>query len=168
MKKTQFLYIVIALFFVIGGFVWYKFKVPKFANGQAAKDFQTVLRDGSTVRLSDLRGKFVLLQFWGSWCGPCRRENPAIVEIFKKYNSRGFEIFSIGIEQSRDRWEKAIEKDGMAWRLHTTDLQMFDGAVAKTYGVWQIPSTWLIDPDGRVIGVNLLPEKIEQLLASRL
>ncbi len=168
MKKTQFLYITLAICFLLGGFMWYKYKVPRFANGQNAKDFSVQIRDGRTAKLSDLRGKYVLLHFWGSWCGPCRAENPGLFEIYKNYNALGFDIFSIAIEQNRERWERAIEKDGLIWPHQFSDFQMFDGSVAKLYGVWQIPSTWLLDPEGKVIGVNFSPEKIEKVLAERL
>ncbi len=147
---------------------WYWFKVPKFVNGEHAADFSALLADGSTARLSELRGQYVLLQFWGSWCGPCRAENQALAPLYRKFHDRGFEVFSVGIEAQRGRWLRAIESDSLAWRFHTVEPVDFSGPIAKQYGVRQIPATWLIDPKGTIIGVNLSPEKMDALLTARL
>lgn len=166
MKKWQLALVGLAL--VGGVFLWHWYKVPKYINGDAATDFAAQLADGSTARLSDLRGKYVVLQFWGSWCGPCRRENPGLAALYQKYHARGFEIFSVGIEQNRERWLRAIEADGMAWRYHAVEIGDFDGPIARQYRVWQIPSTWLINPEGGIIGTNLSPEQMDKMLAERI
>lgn len=152
----------IAIF--IGLAIWYWYFRPKYIMGETAPDFEAKVLSGETVKLSDLRGKYVLLQFWGSWCGPCRAENPHLVALYNKYHDKGFEIFSVGIERREDQWKRAIESDGMIWKYHTSDFKEFDGEIAGKYRIHSIPSTWLIQPDGIIRGVNLTPEAIEQVL----
>lgn len=160
--------IALAVLLVGGVFLWYRYKVPKYINGEQAADFSAQLADGSTARLSDLRGKYVLLHFWGSWCGPCRKENPELVALYQKHHAQGFDVFSVGIEQNMARWQKAIVSDSLAWRHHTVEIGDFDGSIAKLYRVWQIPSTWLIDPEGRIVGTNLLPSQMDKVLGDKL
>lgn len=149
-------------------FVWYKYRQPRFIAGDRAPDFEAALADGQKARLSDLKGKYVLLHFWGSWCGPCRAENPALAEIYQKYGGRGFEVFSIGIEQNPKAWQRAIEYDSLAWRYHVMESADFGGGAAKLYNIKAIPATFLINPVGDIMGVNLSPEQIEKMLAERL
>jgi peroxiredoxin len=150
-------------------FAWYKYRQPRFIAGDKAPDFEAVLADGqTTARLSDLRGKYVLLHFWGSWCGPCRAENPALAAIFQKYQGQGFEIFSIGIEQSPEAWQRAIEHDKLGWHYHAMESVDFGGGAARLFNVKVIPATFLINPDGDIMGVNLPPEQIEKILSERL
>lgn len=145
---------------------------PKFINGETAPDFSIQLKTGETARLSDLRGKFVLLQFWGSWCGPCRRENPHLKTLLNEFGPRGFEIFSIAIERNAEAWNAAIERDGIGWKYHAAefsdDLQFFSGPVVGLFKVRAIPQTYLIDPKGLIIGVNLPPDQLEKTLSTRL
>jgi thiol-disulfide isomerase/thioredoxin len=165
-KKIALFALVLAL---LGGvYMWYIYNVPKYIVGTKAPDFEAKIIDGSTKRLSDLKGNYVILQFWGSWCGPCRRENPELVKIYKHFGGQGLEIFSVAIEQKTAPWESAIMKDSMIWPYHTVELEYFKGPIAKLYGVLQIPSVWLIDPSGMIIGNNMLPSKIEELLVSKL
>jgi thiol-disulfide isomerase/thioredoxin len=162
LKKILVVLLAVAL---IGGvYTWYRYKIPKYVNGEKATDFQAVITDGSTVKLSDLQGKYVLLQFWGSWCGPCRREMPEIVELYKKYGGKNFEIFSVGIEQNKERWLSAIQKDNMIWKYQTIELGYFDGPIAKLYRVLEIPNLWLIDPNGIIVGHNMDFKKMEELI----
>lgn len=149
-------------------FAWYKYRQPHFIAGEKAPDFEVVLADGQNARLSDLKGKYVLLHFWGSWCGPCRAENPHLAVIYQKYENKGFEIFSVGIEQSAEAWQRAIEHDGLAWRHHSMEPGDFGGGASKLYNVKVIPATFLINPDGDIMGVNLPPEQIEKILSERL
>lgn len=149
-------------------FIWYKYRTPRYLTGDQAPDFEVTLADNSQAKLSDLRGKHVLLQFWGSWCGPCRRENPHLLQLYQQYHPKGFEIFSIGIEQSQKAWQRAIEQDSMIWRYHSADFNEFKGGVAQQFNIHSIPATFLIDPQGLIIGVNLAPEQMEKLLAKRL
>jgi len=149
-------------------FAWYRYRQPNFIMGDAAPDFEVSLLRGEKARLSDLKGKYVLLQFWGSWCGPCRAENPALAGLYAQYHDRGFEMFSIGIEQSPEAWQRAIAADGMNWKYHAMEDQDFGGGQAKQYHITSIPTTFLINPDGVITGVNLSPKEIDKTLSARL
>jgi thiol-disulfide isomerase/thioredoxin len=119
---------------------------------------------GKMLKLSNMKGKVVLLDFWASWCGPCRRENPNVVKLFNKYKAKGFDIFSVSLDQDRDRWIKAINDDGLLWTSHVSDLKFWQNEAARTYGVSSIPSTVLIDKDGLIIARNLRGEQLENKL----
>lgn len=147
---------------------WYRYRQPRFRSGDKAPDFQVTLSDGRSARLSDLKGKYVLLQFWGSWCGPCRAENPALADIYRAYGGKGFEIFSIGIEQNPQAWRRAIRQDAMVWPCHAMESQDFNGGAARLFNIKSIPATFLLDPEGTIIGTNLAPEQIEKTLSERL
>ncbi len=147
--------------------VW-KYRQPNFRGGDKAPDIDVVLVDGQHAKLSDLKGKYVLLQFWGSWCGPCRQENPYLVQLYNKYHDKGFEIFSIGIESSRESWLSAIKNDGMIWRYHSMEPINFDGSLAKQFNIKSIPTTFLLNPEGVIMGVDLLPNYLEKMLSEKL
>ena len=149
-------------------FLVYRYRQPRFIAGETAPDFTATLLNNERARLYDLRGKYVLLQFWGSWCGPCRAENPYLVELYKKYMTRGFEIFSIGIEQSPASWQRAIRADGMVWKYHTAEFEDFEGPLAKMYNIHAIPATFLINPQGVIMGVNQSPETVDKMLETGL
>jgi len=123
--------------------------------GDVAPDIALSSPDGKKYSLSDLKGKVVLLDFWASWCGPCRRENPAVVQIYDKYKSKGFTVFSVSLDGSTDRWKKAIAKDKLAWPYHVSDLQKWKSAPAREYGVSSIPKTFMIDKEGKIASVGL-------------
>ncbi len=160
-------YALVAILLLLA-FAWYRYRQPNFIMGDAAPDFEVALQSGEKARLSDLRGRYVLLQFWGSWCGPCRAENPALAALYVQYHERGFEVFSIGIEQRRDAWERAIATDGMAWKYHAMEDQDFTGGQARQYNITSIPTTFLLNPEGVIAGVNLTPEQMGKTLAARL
>ena len=138
--------------------------------GQVAPDIEMADIEGNTRKLSDLRGKVVLIDFWASWCGPCRRENPNVVKAYAEYKDRGFDVFSVSLDKTADRWAAAIEQDGLIWTNHVSDLKGWQNAAAKLYDVRSIPATFLIDQEGKVVASNLrgpaLDIKLEELLGS--
>lgn len=148
----------------------YFYQKPQFVNGQKALDFQATTIQNQRFTLSDLRGSYVLLDFWGSWCGPCRMENPAWVALNQKLagqklpHADAFHIVSIGVEYNADNWKRAIAYDGLNWPLHILDLsssvKFFDSPITKLYKVRSLPSNYLIDPKGIIVGVNLTPEAV--------
>lgn len=143
--------------------------------GMPAPEISMKSPDGKQYSLSDLKGKVVLLDFWASWCGPCRKANPHVVEVYHKYKDKGFTVFSVsldgidsrtktrfpteqqfqeGLEQSRKNWVAAIEKDQLIWPYHVSELTKWESAAAKQYGVSGIPKTFLIGRDGKIVAVN--------------
>lgn len=143
--------------------------------GMNAPDIRMKSPDGKEYALSDLKGKVVLLDFWASWCGPCRRENPNVVKVYNQYKAQGFTVFSVSLdgldsrskaryqgqdlapimESQRKRWVNAIEKDGLLWEYHVSDLQKWESAAGRTYGVRSIPATFIIDREGKIAAVNV-------------
>ena len=138
---------------------------PAVAVGEVAPDISLPNPDGEKMSLSDLRGKYVLLDFWAGWCRPCRMENPNIVAMYDKYKARGFEIFSVSLDRSRQKWLSAIAEDGLRWPAHVSDLNHFRSQAATTYKVNGIPFALLLDPEGRVIGKNLRGRMLQAKLA---
>lgn len=136
----------------------------KLAPGKEAPDFEEAMADGSTMKLSDLRGQYVLLDFWASWCGPCRRENPHVVRLYNKYKDQGFTVMSVSLDKSKDSWLKAIKKDGLTWPNHVSDLKYWQSKAAQLYGVRGIPFTVLIDKEGKIIRTKLRAHDLEQEL----
>ena len=125
------------------------------------------------IKLSDLRGKLVLIDFWASWCKPCRRENPNKVLAYKYYNNKefvngnGFEIYSISLDKNSKAWDEAIKKDNLFWKNHVSDLKGWESEAAKTYNVKSIPSNILIDKDGTIIAKNLKGNRLINFLQSQ-
>lgn len=119
---------------------------------------------GVMRRLSDLRGKVVLIDFWASWCRPCRAENPNVVRLYQRYRDMGFEVFSVSLDNDFDRWCQAIQADGLVWPNHVSDLRGWSSAAGKTYGISSIPSTVLVDRDGNVLARNLRGQQLENKL----
>lgn len=137
------------------------------AIGALAPDFSLPTPDGGSIALSSLRGKYVLIDFWASWCGPCRQENPKVVRMYNEYKDKGFEIFGVSLDQSKDKWLKAIADDKLTWP-HVSDLKGWQSAAAELYGVNSIPQTILVDKEGKIIAKGLRGADLEQKIATLL
>lgn len=133
------------------------------AIGQSAPLFEMNDKDGNPVALERFKGKYVLIDFWASWCGPCREENPNVVAAFEKYNDKGFEIFGVSFDDNKEKWLQAVVQDGLTW-VHVSDLKGWGNAVGKIYGVKSIPHSVLIDKDGVIIAKNLRGKELHQKL----
>ncbi len=150
-KRIQYLVFIILItgvIFVIDD-VWF----DNAEKGALAPDFETTLIDGSSFKLSDLRGKYVLLDFWGSWCPPCRKENPKLAELHQKYSDE-LTIVTVALEKDTLSWKKAAQKDGFVWKNQIVDRNRFVrlSSIARKYDVTEIPVKFLISPDGKLIG----------------
>lgn len=133
--------------------------------GKEVADISMKNPDGETMSLSDLKGKVVLIDFWASWCGPCRKENPNVVKAYNEYKDKGFTVYSVSLDKDKNRWLQAIEQDGLIWPNHVSDLKGWSNAAAQNYGVSSIPFTVLIDQEGKVIATNVRGEALEKYLA---
>jgi len=138
----------------------------KLKDGNEAPEISLKDPDGNTIKLSSLKGQYVLIDFWASWCGPCRRENPNNVKLYNKYHEKGFEIYAVSLDKDKQAWLNAIENDGLTW-IHVSDLKFWDSEGAKKYNVTGIPYTVLLDKEGKIIGKGLrgnsLKNKLEEI-----
>jgi peroxiredoxin len=132
--------------------------------GGQAPEFALNTPDNKTVALSSLKGKYVLLDFWASWCGPCRQENPNVVAAFNKYKNKNFTILSVSLDNDKAKWQQAIAQDKLAW-THVSDLKGWESGVAGTYGIQAIPANFLLDPGGKIIAKNLRGADLDNKLA---
>lgn len=137
----------------------------KTAIGNVAPEFLQNDTLGNPVALSSFRGKYVLVDFWASWCGPCRRENPMVVKAFQQFQAKGFTIVGVSLDQpgAKEKWMDAIHKDALTW-THVSDLKYWENEVAKQYGIRAIPQNFLLDPSGKIIAKNLNGENLEKKL----
>lgn len=139
-------------------------KMSAVGIGQLAPDITLSNPEGKEITLSSLRGKVVLVDFWASWCGPCRKEMPNVVKAYAKFKSKGFEIYGVSLDQEKDRWLEAIAKDGITWP-QVSDLKQWQSEVVPLYSIQSIPYTILLDKEGKILAKNLRGEDLEKKLA---
>ena len=131
--------------------------------GDMAPDFSLPDPSGKKISLSSFRGKYVLVDFWASWCKPCRMENPNVVKAYQQYKGKNFTILGVSLDKKKEAWVEAIQADGLAWN-HVSDLKFWDSAVVPLFGINAIPTNFLLDPQGKVIAANLRGDALEQKL----
>ncbi len=135
------------------------------ANGKQAPDFTAADTSGKNFTLSSLKGKYVLVDFWASWCVPCREENPNVVKAYQRFHNKNFEIVSVSLDRpgKHDDWTKAIQQDGLTW-YHVSDLKYWNSDIAKLYAIRSIPQNFLIDPQGKIVAQQLRGEELVKVL----
>lgn len=141
---------------------------PLFANGTQLPEINMADVNGNNISLALLKGKYVLVDFWASWCGPCRAENPNVVAAYNNYKDKGFTVYSISLDDDKDKWKQAIAKDKLAWQYHVSELKGWESNIVHEFGINAIPTNYLIDKDGKIIASNLRGKELENILAQSL
>jgi peroxiredoxin len=139
----------------------------KAATGNPAADFSAPTPDGQSISLSSFKGKWVLIDFWASWCAPCRAENPNVVRAFQQFSQKNFTILGVSLDTSKEKWIEAIEKDQLKWN-HVSELKGWSSAIARNYSVESIPQNFLVDPNGNIVATNLKGDALVQKLSELL
>lgn len=140
-------------------------RLNKMPVGSAAPDFKIADANGKEISLSQLKGKVVLVDFWASWCGPCRAENPNVVSMYNDFHSKGFEILGVSLDENKEAWLDAVKKDKLSW-LHGCELKRWNSEIAKQYGVEAIPYSVLVDKEGKIVAKGLRAEELRPILTS--
>jgi thiol-disulfide isomerase/thioredoxin len=165
----EYKYLIFTALAIVG--VWFGKKwylAPALSNGATAPNFVSTMPDGSRFELSSLKGNVILLDFWASWCGPCRRELPDIVEAYESFKDKGFTVVSVSLDNRKDKWMSAIADENLSWKWHVSELKDFDDSTATLYGVKEIPTKYLIDETGVIIAVNPSKGRLLTILNERL
>ncbi|MBS1612491.1 MAG: TlpA family protein disulfide reductase, partial [Bacteroidetes bacterium] len=142
--------------------------VESTAIGAQAPEIDLPNPDGKNIKLSSLKGKVVLIDFWASWCGPCRMEMPNVINTYNKYKAKGFTVYSVSLDKEANAWKNSIKSLGMTWENQVSDLKFWQCEAAQRYGVNGIPATFLLDKDGKIVATNLRGAELEKKVAELL